>query len=124
MEFAGQILWGFICVIMSIALLGMVVLVRFSNLPLFFGYAAVVAIAFTALFAFNCLAFEACRVVRSHQYDTSRGGEHEFTHDDSYEHFLRFRYPIVATAPLLALALLHFGPQRRVAHKPPSLPQL
>jgi hypothetical protein len=124
MELAAQILWGFIFLIASIALFSFIVLVRFLNLPLLFGYVALVALPFTALFAFDGLAFEACQVFRSHRYDTSRGGEHEFTHNDTYEHFLRFRYPIVASAPLLALALLHFGPRRRGAHKPPPLPQV
>ena len=114
MEFAGYILWGFICFIASFALFFFVVLARFFHWPPLFGYLAVAVLIYTAL-----TAFDGFYVAWSTHHNSWRAAHHIFTSDDSDKQFLWFRYPITALAVSFALAALHFGPQRERTHEPP-----
>jgi hypothetical protein len=113
MEFAGYILWGDICFFVSLALLVFVVLVRFYHWSLFFGYVAAAILIFTTI-----CALEGFYVAWSTLHDSWREANHIFVSDNSTEQLLRFRYPVVALPPLLALVLLHFGPRRRRDSEP------
>ena len=117
MEFAGYILWGFICFFASFALFLLIVLVRSFHWPLFIGYVAVAILIYTTLAAFDGLY-----VAWSTHHNSWRAEHHIFTSDDSNERFLWFRYPTTALVTFLALALLHLGPQRQRDHEPPPIP--
>ena len=116
MEFAGYILWGFICFVASICLFTFVFVARFSRLPLFIGYLAVLLLAFTSLFA-----FDGCYVAWSNARSSQRQASHIFTADTLPEQVLRLRYPTMVAAVLSALAVLHLGPRRRIVPLPPPL---
>ena len=116
MDFAGYMIWPFICFMASVAVFIFVAVIRFVRWPPFLGYVAAAVLIYTTPFA-----FDGVHDIWFARHSSWRAEHHIFTSDDSSERFLRFRYPAVALAVLSALALLNFGPQRhRDDEEPPT----